>query len=131
MNVLGLDIGDRRIGIALADSTSPLAVPLVTLTNNRSFLNELVKLKHQHNFSKIIIGLPYTFAGREGSQAHKVKELAEKIRAKLLVEIIFQDERLTTKLASEKLRILPSATSDVDSVSAQLILQSWLDSRAS
>lgn len=124
MVILGLDVGDKRIGMAIADDMG--VRPHSTLGHNRQFLNELVKLWHELHFDAIVVGWPLTFTGQAGHQAGKVGLLVDKIKAKLPVEIIFEDERFTTKEAAARLRLSPSPRFDIDAVSALLILEGYL-----
>lgn len=125
--ILGLDIGDRRIGVAVGNLITRTASPLPDLYNNRSLLDELLKLHQQYNFSKIIVGLPMTATGQHGSQAHKVKALIDELTDKLPSELILEDERFTTQSAEKILRNQPQKGHTIDGVSAQLILEGWLD----
>jgi len=125
--ILGLDIGDKRVGVAIADFESRVARPLTTLANNRRLIGELSRLQKVHGFTCIVIGLPMTLAGHVGDQARKTMELAERIKLKLLVNIVFEDERMTSKDATVRLSGITHNRSDVDALSASIILGSWLD----
>ena len=127
MIVLGLDLGDRRIGVAVADLDTRTARPLTTLPNNRALFNELVKLRHQYNFRMIVVGWPTHITGQMSAQTKRVQALSERIRERLPgVELVFEDERLTSKLAEARLRGTSYRKGDIDAVSAQLILEGWL-----
>ncbi len=124
--VLGLDIGDRHIGVAIGNTITRTATPLPDLSNNNSLVEQLLLLQSQYDFSKIIIGLPITATGQHGTQAHKVKELVEKLRSEMTTEIILEDERFTTQSASKYLREHPENEASIDAISAQFILEEWL-----
>ncbi|AKM84941.1 TPA: Holliday junction resolvase RuvX [Patescibacteria group bacterium] len=127
MTILGLDIGDRRVGVALVELPVRIVRPLTTLANNRSFLNELVKLWHQHHFGRIVIGWPKHLNGQDSAQSKHVQLLAAAIQKKMPdVELIFEDERLTSREATARLRQTQHERGDIDAVSAQIILESWL-----
>jgi putative holliday junction resolvase len=126
-NLIGLDIGNRRIGVAVAETN--VAVPLLTLPNNRRFLTELQRLVKIRNVGKIVVGLPLTFSGNEGEQVVETKRLVEKIQHDLNIPIVWQDERLTTKAAADIQR-RHGPEFDIDAWSAQVILQSFIDSSA-
>lgn len=126
MSILALDIGDRRIGLAILRDGDGLSTPLPTLPNNRAFLNELVKLKGQHGISQIVVGMPYTLNGQIGEQATKVSALASRISKKINLPVVFEDERLTTQAASQHLRQTHDTVHDIDAMSAKFILDSWL-----
>lgn len=124
--ILGLDLGDRHIGVALLDPQAPVALPLPALQNNRSFLPRLKALIATHAATSIVVGLPLTLAGTQSPQTHKVRQLAAKIEEATNLSVQFQDERFTSRQAGTMLNgvaNLPSHHSD--SVAAQLILQAW------
>lgn len=126
--VLGLDLGDRHIGVAIVDMDARVALPLTTLSNNRQFTDELLRLKKEHGFLTIVVGLPLTLSGSDSPQTHKVRELAAKIAEKTDCEVILEDERFTTHQASQLLtNAAHDPASSVDAISAQLILQAWMD----
>ena len=124
--ILGLDIGDRHIGVAIGNLITRTASPLSDLDNNRSLPDAILKLYHQYSFSKVVIGLPVTATGQHGSQAHKVKDLVNELTDQVPSEIIFEDERFTTRSAEKILREQPRKEHTIDGISAQLILESWL-----
>lgn len=125
--VLGLDIGDRHIGVAVGNTITRTATPLPDLSNSHSLVEQLLLLQNQYNFSKIIIGLPMTATGQHGTQARKVKELVEKLSSEITAEIILEDERFTTQSAAKYLREHPKNQDSIDAISAQFILEGWLE----
>jgi len=135
MRVLGLDVGDRRIGVALSDETGTLASPLPTLerVGPRQDLKAVAALARAHGAREIVVGLPRTLAGEIGPQAEKVQAFAQALRPVAQVPVTFWDERLTTVMAERAL--IEGEVSRrrrkglVDQVAAVLILQSWLDAR--
>ncbi|GBD15917.1 Putative pre-16S rRNA nuclease [bacterium HR26] len=130
---LGLDIGGRRIGVAVSDELGLIASPLESLDLSKRGIERLLALVEQYDPQAIVIGLPTGLSGREGQQAAEVREFAEQLRARLDRPIIFWDERLTTAIAERAL--IESGTRRarrkelVDAVAAAVILQSFLDSR--
>lgn len=126
-NIIGIDPGDKRIGVAVANLDTRMITPLTTLNNSRSFFNELKAIKDKYMAEKLIVGMPITSAGLHGEQAKKVLELVEKIKAKLTIEVIFEDERHTSKAASTHLKSIGQKKSSVDEYAAVLILKSWLE----
>jgi putative Holliday junction resolvase len=104
--IMGLDIGDRRIGVALSDPSQTLATPLKTIArkDDESSVLEITALLKQHDIGRLVIGLPYLLDGSLGEQARKVMEFTARIRGQTAVETIMQDERLTSFTASQKLR---------------------------
>lgn len=134
--ILGVDFGTVRIGLALSDPTGTLASPLPHLENKsptvvRSAFKELIQT---HAISKMIIGLPRNMDGTYGPSAGKVREFISQIQAEVNVPIETQDERLTTVQASKQLAHIGLNQKDlrkkVDSSSAALILQQYLDRNA-
>jgi putative Holliday junction resolvase len=126
MKILGLDLGDRHIGVAILDTAVPVVLPLPALSNNRFFIKELAKLELAHHFASIVIGLPLTLAGTDSPQTRKVRTLADRIGKVLSLPVHLQDERFTTRQASSLLQAMgPRPAHHLDSVSAQLILEAW------
>jgi putative Holliday junction resolvase len=131
--ILGLDIGDRRIGVALSDAMNLTAQPMFTLTRGRlrDDLRSLARLIRKHGVTDIIAGNPIHLSGDESSQAAKARAFAAALQAECGIPITLWDERLTTTEAHRHLLasgLPPSAhKAVVDQVAAVLILQSWLD----
>ncbi len=133
--ILGLDVGDRRIGLALSDETATLATGLETLerVGPKKDPNAVVALAQRHEAAEIVVGLPRSLDGSLGPQALKVLEFAESLRARTRLPVHTWDERFTTRLAEQTL--LEADVSRrrrrelVDQVAAVLILQSFLDAR--
>ena len=130
---MGLDIGDRKIGVSLSDPSRTLASPLTTIirTSDDQAINEITKLVVKHNVVQIVVGLPYSLNGDIGRQARKVLEFKEKISQSIVAEIIMQDERLSSVSANQKLREAgkrgSKLKSEMDAAAATIILQSYLD----
>jgi putative Holliday junction resolvase len=136
MRVLGLDVGDRRIGVALSDETGVLASPVATLerVGPRKDLKAIAALVRQHDVGAIVMGLPRHLDGRIGLQAVKVQQFAAALGPVVRVPIHFQDEGLTT-VEAEQILIERDVSRQrrkglVDQVAAVLILQDYLDARA-
>jgi len=132
---IGLDIGDRKIGVSLSDPSKTLASPLTTIirTSDEQAINDIIKLVVKHGVVQVIIGLPYSLNGDVGKQARKVLEFKDKISMSLVAEIIMQDERLSSVSANQKLREAGKKRSklkgEIDAAAATVILQSYLDER--
>lgn len=135
MRVLGLDIGDRRIGIALSDSLGLTAQRLAVLhrTSLAADVEAIGALVAQHGVVLIVVGLPLMMSGQQGTQARKVATFAQRLRDQLSVPVECVDERLTTVQGERAL--LETDTSRrkrkerIDQVAAQLILQHFLDTQ--
>ena len=126
MKILGLDIGDRRIGVAVLDTDINVPMPLITLNNNRTFVNELKKLVIENKAESLIIGMPINLAGHKSEQAKKVMEVVKKIKNKLNIPVIFEDERLTSQTAQKRLKDVNYLKADIDAVAAVVILENWM-----
>ncbi len=133
MRSLGLDIGDKRIGVALSDPQGLLASPL-TIINRRDEMADIraiTGIVSQHQTGHIIVGLPRSMDGSLGRQAEKVKAFVQRLREHTDVPVEFRDERLTTVSARRLMR--DSSTRKArerardDAIAAALILQGYLD----
>ena len=134
--VLGLDLGEVRIGLALSDPLGVTAQPLETMNRvgPKKDLRALAALARERDVATVVIGLPLLLSGEEGSKAQEAREFAENLRRHLQgARIELWDERMTTVMA-ERAMIEGSVRrrkrrEKVDSLAAVLILQSYLDSR--
>jgi putative Holliday junction resolvase len=155
MRSLGLDIGDKRTGVAVSDALGILASPLTVIASEdeNDLINGILKLVGQYKADCIVVGLPRRLNGELGKQANKVTAFAEKLswQAKQSdlnqLDVHLWDERLSTK-AAQRLKIKGggkrkiqsrakreagnhsfTAKSEVDAIAAAFILQGFLDSR--
>ena len=133
---MGLDVGDRRIGVALSDETATLASALVTVTRSggRKDAALVADLARRHDVAAVVVGLPLNMDGTRGPQADKVLGFVEGLRRRLApVPVVTRDERLTTVEAEERLRASGLGWKErkrvVDQVAAVVILQEYLDER--
>ena len=131
--ILALDVGDKRIGVALSDELGIAAHPLVTLTRHPGYktdLRAIAEIVEESRISKIIIGVPINMNGSEGEQAMKAREFAEKLRRSLKTPVETWDERLTTVQAKKTLAEGNASRTKrktaVDQLAAALILESYL-----
>jgi putative Holliday junction resolvase len=130
---LGLDVGERRLGVAIADELGLISSPLTIVQRRDGDLAQLRDLAMAKGVDRLVIGLPTGLSGREGPQAAIIRQFAEALGAAVEPEIrvVFWDERLTTAVAERTLR--ESGTrrrrrkGDVDAVAAAVILQGYLD----
>lgn len=125
---LGIDYGNKRIGLAIADSSTKLAVPFEIIENkNRKFvLVELNKIIEQENIDQIVVGVPYNMEGEETEQTKDVLEFIKFLNKNLDLQIHQFDERLSTK-AAETLLGDVDKKSHKDAVAAMVILQDFLN----
>lgn len=135
--VLGLDVGDRRIGLALSDPLGYTAQPLFTLhrTNRRADLKSLARVLRKHCVTEVVVGNPLYMSGDQSPQAAKAQAFAEELRTEFGVTVHLWDERLTTTEAHRYLDDAGHAAGRggrkgiIDQVAAVLILQSYLAAR--
>ncbi len=133
--ILGLDVGDRRIGVAVSDELGLTAQPVLTLVrkNRREDLRSLARLVRKYGCGQVVVGNPLYMSGDISPQALKAKAVAEALKVESGVEVTLWDERLSTTEAHRHLDAAGRAGSDrrgvIDQVAAVLILQSFLDSR--
>ncbi|MFT4571832.1 MAG: putative Holliday junction resolvase [Hyphomicrobiaceae bacterium] len=129
----GLDIGDKRIGVAVSDGLALTAQGLgvVTRQSNAKDIAAILAMLQDYNIAGFIAGLPIEMSGHEGSQADKVRHFCGHLERGTNLPIQFQDERLTS-VASERMLIEAGVRRGkrrkvIDQVAAVLILQAWLD----
>jgi putative holliday junction resolvase len=133
--VLALDLGKRRIGLAMSDELGLTAQGLETLqrTNIRSDLARLSEIATQNNVSNIVIGNPIHMSGQEGRQSGHAQEFGARLQAATGLPVEFWDERLTTVEAQRVLRqsgiSIEKRARTVDRLAAVILLESYLDSR--
>ena len=131
--LLGLDVGDIRIGVALSDELGVAAHPLCTLTrkNRKVDLIAIADLVSIHKVERVIIGLPISLDGSIGTQAEKVQKFAQRLETVIDIPIEFQDERFTTAEAEDILQELNKDIKEqkelIDEVSAVIILTDYLN----
>ena len=135
VSALGLDVGQKRIGVAGCDGTGLIATGLTTI-ERKSFqqvIDELQAMIHDRQVQILIIGLPYNMDGSLGFQAKQVQKFSRAISHALSLPIEYVDERLTSYQAEQLLHaenISPSRNKGlIDRKAASLILQQWLDER--
>jgi putative Holliday junction resolvase len=136
MRILAIDYGSQRIGLALSDPTGTLARPLpfVPAKGDAKLARELAALAQKENAELILLGLPRNMDGSHGDAAAKVKAFAAALGQATSVRIQLVDERLTTVQAGRQLheagRDTRAQRGKIDSESAAVLLQGYLDSRA-
>jgi putative Holliday junction resolvase len=134
--ILALDIGERRIGVAISDALGMLAHPLITLNwkNIKELRRDLSGIIAQNQITILVVGMPLTMKGTFSKRTGQVQQIVDGLKAGLPVEVVTVDERLTTKMAHDTLHQVgkkPSKMRDtVDQIAAVFILQSYLDSKS-
>ena len=136
MRVLAIDYGSARIGIALSDPTGTLARPLpfVPAKGDIRLARELAALAQKEQAEQILLGFPRNMNGTLGEAAAKVQAFAAALAQATKIPVQLVDERLTTVQASRQLqesgRDARAQRGRIDSESAAVLLQGWLDARA-
>lgn len=134
--VLGLDVGSKRIGIAVSDPLGITAQGLVTLhrQNKRTDFEKLGDLIRKYEVTEIVVGLPLRMSGAKGIEAEKMQRFADELRERFHVPVHLWDERLTSAEANRLLRETEMSVRRrgkvVDRMAAVLILQSWMECRS-
>jgi putative holliday junction resolvase len=133
--VMALDLGDKRIGVAISDATRTIASPH-SVINRRSRVEDVeryIRLIDEQNITLIVVGLPVPLSGIEGQHTTWVRDYAANLSQYTDVPVIFWDESLTTREAEAALRAQgrrgKQIKQRVDAVAAALILQSYLDAQ--
>ena len=139
---MGLDIGQRRIGVAISDASGTLARPIGTLVshalNARSLeqvLAELSRLAGEHEaIDAIVVGLPRRLDGTANDMTRPVQEFAAQLQQRVAMPVVLQDERLTSHEAESRLAVREkdwrARKKKLDAAAAAIILQDYLDSRS-
>jgi putative Holliday junction resolvase len=129
--VLGLDIGDSRIGVAISDPLGILATPLTIInrTDDATAIEDIAGIIGENEVGLIIAGMPLNMDGTEGQQAEKTKAFVQALSGRIKVPIEYRDERLSTVSAKEMLGKARKTGRDTlyDAAAAAIILQSYLN----
>lgn len=131
MRLLGIDFGSKYIGLALSDPLKSLARPFKTIPSNDKLLEEIKKICQEEEVEKIILGLPKSMDGSIGPQGEKTLQFKKELESFLDLPIELEDERLTSKLASNLLKDekkkIKESKAELNKLAAQLILESYLE----
>lgn len=140
MRFVGIDLGERRIGLAVSDASATLARPLRTIERDRSdeaaarvLLEAIAALNAEDEVQGVVVGLPTRLDGAASDQTARVRKMVSLLAARLSVPIALQDERLSSHEAEERLalheRDWRKRKAKLDAASAAVILQDYLDSQ--
>jgi putative Holliday junction resolvase len=142
VRALGVDLGTRRIGLAVSDPTGTLASPYGVIQRSGDRATDHARLAEviaELEVEVVVVGLPLSLSGKEGPAAQAALAEVDEIRARMTLEVLTHDERLTTVEASRALRASGAsgrarrsqrAKGVIDSAAAAVLLQSWLDGRS-
>ena len=135
ISALGLDVGNKRVGVAGCDGTGLIATGLTTI-KRRSWQEDIKQLQEivtEREVTILVVGLPYTMDGNIGFQAERVQKFAQKISEALQLPVEYVDERLTSQEATTQLKAQKRFSTYnkglIDRQAATIILQQWLDER--
>jgi putative Holliday junction resolvase len=126
-SLLALDVGSSRIGLARASVMARLPEPLITLKNDGYFVANIKKVIADQQIDTLIVGLPRNMQGQETAQSRYVRQFCDNTLKKLNLPIIMQDETLSTVKAEEWLKNNNHKKASLDSVSAVIILEDYLN----
>jgi len=136
MRILGVDFGERRIGLALSDPTGTIASPLPTLTRRagkRPPIKALAEIAAEKQVEAIVMGLPLSLAGDETEWCAEIRRVGALLEDRTGLRVHYVDERMTSVQAERAVRSLglPKREREkkerIDAAAAVLILQRWLD----
>lgn len=122
-NILGLDVGERRIGIARINSVAQIAEPLAVLQNDANFVTELKGYITEHSIDVLVVGMPRNMKGEKTKQSASVESFASANLQDLGLPVVFQDETLSTVVAESR-SSMPKAMEDA--VAACVILEDYI-----
>lgn len=132
---MALDVGGRRIGVAVSDPLGIIArsLEVIVRRTNESAIQRIGELAHEHDVGEIVIGFPRSLSGDIGPQAEAVKSFASQIEVAVDVPLVLWDERLSTvtaaRLMRERGQSVRDSKANIDAVAAAVILQDYLDAR--
>lgn len=136
MRCLGLDLGSKRIGVALCDPEERVATPLTVVERSKSRSHDhanIARLVEEYEVEAVVVGLPLNMSGKVTAAAQSAKEETEQLRAALGIPVHLYDERLTTVTANRSLMEMEMKSDArrrvVDKVAAAVMLQAYLDHR--
>lgn len=131
MRILGIDPGERRVGLALSDELGVTAQGLDTFDKkfDGDFIEHVSRLVGRMDVEEIVVGNPLRASGEVGEPSRRAGKLADALRARLGVKVTLWDERYSTQEAQRVLKGSRASKGTVDKVAAMLILQSYLDFR--
>ena len=133
--VLAVDLGEKNVGLAISDQLGWTAqgLPNLNYQNNQQAIAEIARLTKEYDVVEVVVGMPVNMNGSLGKQARRASKFAEELGTRLKLPVRIWDERLTT-MQAQRLLLQASLSrkkrrSKIDRLAAQLILQSYLDSR--
>lgn len=120
--ILGIDYGEKRIGIAMTDENAEMALPYAVVNNTHRAFSDIRHISEKHNVTKIIVGLPIDLHARETDMTQKTRVFAQRLHEETGIPINFENEMLSTKEASH----IQGKVKKIDASAAALILDSYM-----
>jgi putative Holliday junction resolvase len=134
MRIVGIDFGEKRIGVAAADDRLRIAIPVSTVDAAGDPVAAIIRIAAEERADELVIGLPLSLSGAEGPQAQVIRDAVAAVESKLTIPIHLQDERLTTRQASQSMPQKKKGVSRAkagaptrDAAAAAILLQAYLD----
>ncbi len=135
MKIMALDVGKKRIGVAICDRLEIAASPFAMVKAGKNAVDEVVKIAESEGVEAFVIGLPTSFDGKERESCHLARFFKNELARRTSLEIEFYDEKLTSKIAENSLIEggfrREERRGKIDAVAASIILQGYLDNRRS
>jgi putative Holliday junction resolvase len=130
---IGLDVGEKRIGVAKAHHSVRLASPLTVVEHGPDVWSDLQSLCQENQVSQIVVGLPRGLDGQSTAQTQYVERFVEELKSRIGLTVHLQDEAVTSKQAEAELeaRKKPYNKGDIDALAATYILQDYLETKGS
>ena len=126
-NILALDVGDRRVGVALADSQIKIAVPYGYLERSDKIIQQITELMLDHDINILVVGYPRNQSGEATKQTESVEQFAKKLaEIEIDADLVFQDESLSSVEAERRLGRVKDK-GEIDAEAASIILQDYLE----
>lgn len=123
MKALGIDYGEKNIGIAISDEEGMMAFPRITIQNKPLVLADIARICKEEKIQTIVLGIPVSFSGIESEQARTIKTFGMELIEHVSIPVVYENEVLSSKMAD----MLGSSKAKRDQNAAAIILQTWLD----
>ncbi|MEI7689656.1 MAG: Holliday junction resolvase RuvX [Candidatus Saccharibacteria bacterium] len=129
ISLVCLDVGEKRIGVAVGDNAVRIAVPLETIPVDGSEVNSIKKIVEDEGTDILVVGYPRNQSGEPTAQTDFVTGFVDSLKNVINVKVVFQDESLTSVIAEQRLQSFkkPYAKSDIDAMAAAIILQDFIE----
>jgi putative Holliday junction resolvase len=133
MRYLGIDYGEKRTGLAICDANETLAAPLTVIHGQKALPQKIADIAEREDVEAIVVGLPLNMDNSQGPQARRVLEFTRRLEKHVDIPIYFQDERLSSFDAEEKLAPINLTRGKkkkrIDAVAAAAILEAFIEQK--